>query len=173
MPLPITGDTSHDSVDANKPVKVGGKASSAVPTAVAAADRVDAWFDLVGRLITSPYLPPTVRNADVTGPKTVTLTAATNAAVLATPGAGLSLNVTSIKASNGSATLTRVEIVEGGSDGGTDGTIVDSTWLAANGGGYVMTFDPPYKLPANTALKARLSTGVTDVRLDLMYFTAA
>jgi hypothetical protein len=63
--------------------------------------------------------------------------------------------------------------VEGGADGAGDGTVVDSMPLAANGGGYTYIFDPPYKLPANTAFKARLSAGVTDVRLNLMYFTSA
>jgi len=42
-------DTSHDSVDAGDPVKIGGKARNAVPTAVANADRTDASFDLYGR----------------------------------------------------------------------------------------------------------------------------
>lgn len=45
------GDVAHDSVDAGNPVKIGGYASTAIPTAVsAAADRVNAFFDLNGRL---------------------------------------------------------------------------------------------------------------------------
>jgi hypothetical protein len=44
----VQGDVAHDSPDANNPVKVGGKALSAAPTAVAANDRVNAWFDLFG-----------------------------------------------------------------------------------------------------------------------------
>lgn len=46
-----TGSVAHDAVDSGNPVKVGGKASSSAPTAVAAADRVDAYFDLNGRLV--------------------------------------------------------------------------------------------------------------------------
>jgi hypothetical protein len=174
MPLPIDGAVAHDAADSGKPLKIGGKATTAAPTAVSASgDRVDAFFDLLGRLVVSLYMAPQVRNADVVGPKTVTLTAATNAAVLAAPGAGLSLHITRVKAGNGSATLTRLELVEGGADAGTDGTIVDSMPLAANGGGFVFEYDPPYKLPTNTAFKARLSTGVTDVRLNIHYFTSA
>jgi len=173
MPLPIDGAIAHDAVDAGKPLKIGGKATSGVPTAVATADRVDAFFDLLGRFVTSPYMPPQVRNADVVGPKTVTLTATTNAAVLAAPGAGLSLHITRIKVGNTSATLSRIDLVEGGTDGASDGTIVDSMPLAASGGGYTFDFDPPYKLPANTAFKARLGVGVTDIRLNLMYYTSA
>lgn len=44
------GDVANDGVDSGNPVKVGGKAASAAPTAVAAADRVNALFDLWGRL---------------------------------------------------------------------------------------------------------------------------
>lgn len=45
----VSGDVAHDAVDAGEPVKVGGYASSTAPTAVAGADRVNAWFDLNGR----------------------------------------------------------------------------------------------------------------------------
>jgi hypothetical protein len=172
MPLPIDGGVAHDAADAGKPVKIGGKASSGVPTAVAAADRVDAFFDLHGRLITSLYMTPQTRSGDVVGPKTVTLTTAVNAGLIAAPGAGNFLVITRIRVGNASATLTRLELVEGGTDGATDGTIVDSMPLAANGGGYTYAFDPPYKLPSNTAFKARLSAGVTDVRVNLMYYTS-
>jgi hypothetical protein len=174
MPLPIDGAIAHDAADTGKPIKIGGKASSGVPTAVGAADRVDAFFDLLGRLVMTPNMPPQVRSGDTVGPKTVTLTAATNTALLAAPGAGLCLHITKIRPGNTSATLTRLDIVEGGTDGATDGTVVDSMPLAANGGGYSDAgFQPPYKLPANTALKARLSVGVTDVRVNLHYYVSA
>jgi hypothetical protein len=45
-------DPAHDAADAGSPLKIGGKASAAVPTAVTANDRVNAYFDLEGRLIT-------------------------------------------------------------------------------------------------------------------------
>jgi hypothetical protein len=173
MPLPIDGAIAHDAVDAGKPMKIGGKASSGPPTAVAAADRVDAFFDLFGRLVSNLYMPPQVRSGDTIGPKTVTVTATTNTALLAAPGASTSLNITRVKVGNTSATLTRLDLVEGGTDGAADGTVVDSMPLAANGGGYMCAFDPPYKLPANTAFKARLGTGVTDVRVNLMYFISS
>jgi hypothetical protein len=44
------GDVAHDAVDSGNPIKVGGKAASAAPTAVAAGDRVNAYFDTAGRL---------------------------------------------------------------------------------------------------------------------------
>jgi hypothetical protein len=174
MPLPIDGAVAHDAADAGKPVKIGGKASSSAPTAVAAADRVDAFFDLLGRMVISPNMPPQVRSGDTVGPKTVTITATTNTALLAAPGAGLCLHILKIRPGNTSPTLTRLDIVEGGTDGASDGTVVDSMPLAANGGGYSDPgFCPPYKLPANTPLKARLSVGVTDVRINLHYYVSA
>lgn len=46
----VTGDEAHDAVDAGNPIKIGGKAATAEPAAVTAGDRVNAWFDLSGRL---------------------------------------------------------------------------------------------------------------------------
>jgi hypothetical protein len=47
--LAIGGGTPHDSVDSGNPVKIGYKASNALPTAVANADRVNGISDLWGR----------------------------------------------------------------------------------------------------------------------------
>ena len=53
--LAIAGNVAHDGVDAGNPVKIGAKAAGALPTAVAAADRVDSYVDREGRLITRPW----------------------------------------------------------------------------------------------------------------------
>lgn len=49
-PLPTKpgGNVAHDAPDSGNPLKIGGKASGAIPAAVTAADRVDAWFDPQG-----------------------------------------------------------------------------------------------------------------------------
>lgn len=44
----VAGDVDHDAADAGNPVKIGGKASAGVPTAVTANDRVNAYFDTNG-----------------------------------------------------------------------------------------------------------------------------
>ena len=49
------GNFPHGTTDAGNPVKVGGKARTANPTAVGDADRVDAFFDDVGRQVVYPY----------------------------------------------------------------------------------------------------------------------
>ena len=45
-----TGDEAHDAADAGNPIKIGGKAASSAPGAVSAGDRVNAYFDVNGRL---------------------------------------------------------------------------------------------------------------------------
>lgn len=52
MCVNATGSVAHDAADANNPVKIGGKAASSAPSAVSAGDRVNAYFDLNGRLVT-------------------------------------------------------------------------------------------------------------------------
>ena len=49
------GKIAHDAVDSGNPVKIGGIARTANPTAVAALDRTDAFFDTVGRQVITPY----------------------------------------------------------------------------------------------------------------------
>lgn len=44
----IQGNEPHDDADVGHPIKIGGKASTALPTAVAHADRVNAYFDPTG-----------------------------------------------------------------------------------------------------------------------------
>lgn len=45
----VRGDTAHDAADSGNPVKIGGKAATSAPAAVANGDRVNAYFDDVGR----------------------------------------------------------------------------------------------------------------------------
>ena len=46
--LSVGGPTAHDAAAAGNPVRVGGYASAAVPTAVANADAVNAWYSTNG-----------------------------------------------------------------------------------------------------------------------------
>lgn len=51
----VQGNRSHDATDRGAPIKVGGKAvGNTVPTDVADGDRVDAWYDVQGALVTDP-----------------------------------------------------------------------------------------------------------------------
>ena len=53
------GNVAHDAADSGDPVKVGGVATAAPPSAVTEGDRVDSSFDLLGRLriIDKPEIP--------------------------------------------------------------------------------------------------------------------
>src|SRR5688572_27256350 len=53
----LGGEVAHDAVDAGNPVKIGGKAATAVPAAVSNADRVDAYFDANGRQVVRAHDP--------------------------------------------------------------------------------------------------------------------
>lgn len=46
----VAGDVAHDAADSGNPVKIGGKAASSTPSAVASNDRVNAYWDQNGRL---------------------------------------------------------------------------------------------------------------------------
>lgn len=48
--LLIQGSAAHDAASIGNPVKMGGKASTSVPAAVANGDAVEAFFDLLGQL---------------------------------------------------------------------------------------------------------------------------
>jgi len=47
----VQGNRHHDNIDRGAPVKIGGKAKTTDPAAVADGDRVDAYFDEIGRLV--------------------------------------------------------------------------------------------------------------------------
>lgn len=52
----VAGAVANDGVDSGNPLKIGGKVpvdSEATPTEVAVSDRVDAWFERDGALVTS------------------------------------------------------------------------------------------------------------------------
>lgn len=73
--VPVAGTIAHDGIDSGNPVKIGGKAVSTAPTAVAANDRVDAFFDLQGRQI--------VAQKAATGTQTTVASSASNVTLLA------------------------------------------------------------------------------------------
>lgn len=63
----VAGDVDHDAADSGNPVKVGGKAYSSTPAAVAASDRVNAYFDTTGHQHTKVDNNVTVTTAKTLG----------------------------------------------------------------------------------------------------------
>lgn len=51
----VNGNVAHDAADSGNPLKIGGKARTSRPAAVAASDRVDAWLDQYGAVWTNPH----------------------------------------------------------------------------------------------------------------------
>jgi len=109
------GDVAHDAADSGNPVKIGGKARTANPTAVAANDRVDGWFDVVGRQVMTPYA---VRDLISTGAATLANNAADNETEVLVGAPGVFHDLVYISVSNASANAVRV--VFRGTTAGTD-----------------------------------------------------
>ena len=82
-----------------------------------------------------------------------------NTMIIAAPGAGNNIYVTAIRASiatvPGSATSTLITFKEGL-------TARCAGYVAENGGVWSMDFNPPWKLPDNTALQAISSISLTE-----------
>jgi hypothetical protein len=73
------GAIAHDSADSGNPLKIGGRASATPVTAVAANDRVDAFFDVQGRqIVAQKALTGTLSNVNASA-SNVTLLAANTA----------------------------------------------------------------------------------------------
>jgi hypothetical protein len=134
------GDIAHDGVDSGNPVKVGGVARSSEPTAVATADRVQAMFDLVGKMIVLPYANP---ENFVSGAITSAMTGTTSTSLIAAPASGLRNYITQITVSNAHATVGTDIVIQDGSGGTTLYTIP----AAAVYGGAVITFPTPLRQP--------------------------
>ena len=58
------GNVSHDGADTGAPVKIGGKAATALPSAVSAADRVDATFTTQGQQLAT-IMPNAIEGLDI------------------------------------------------------------------------------------------------------------
>jgi hypothetical protein len=151
------GDLAHDAVDSGNPVKIGGMARSTEPSAVSASgDRVNAIFDLVGKLIVLPYANP---ENFVSGAITTAMTGTTTTSLIAAPAAGLRNYITQITVSNAHATVGTDVIIQDGSGGTTLYTIP----AAAVYGGAVITFPTPLRQPttATAIFVANVTTGAS------------
>lgn len=159
----ISGDIASDSVDSGNPVKIGGIVSTDEPTAVAVADRVNAWFDTHGRQVVLRS------HANPETPLNLTATASGDTAVISAPGASLSLHICKGSIHNAGAAAVQVALQENAS-----ATDVWAAELAADGGGSLFDFgDRGWKLTANTGLDVNLgATGTVEVNVTDYYIAA-
>lgn len=84
------------------------------------------------------------------GPVMVQRSTSATATLIAAPGAGLHIYLTSLAVSNAGTVLTSAQV--GWSASGALITMV----AGANGGGFVMNFDPPWKVASNEAVLCRV-----------------
>jgi len=156
--LRIIGNVASDAADSGNPLKVGGIARTTNPTAVADADRIDAFFDDLGRQVIVSA------SRDLVTSNNITLTSTTETTLLAAGGAGVFHDAALITLSNTSSTAVRVDIRDS-----TAGSVLFSMFLAADGGGAVIPFNPPLpQTTANNNWTAQLSAAVTDVRIKIV-----
>lgn len=148
------GDVAHDGADSGNPVKVGGKAVNAEPTAVANNDRANFITDLVGKQIVLPYCNP----ENLISGKTSDITGTSDTSLIAAQGSGVRIYVTSIMVTNSHATVGTWVNVKDGS------TTIYTGYAAPVGGGFVVPLPTPLKLTANTALNVACETTGANVR---------
>lgn len=133
-----TGSVAHDSADSGNPVKIGGKARTANPTAVANNDRVDASFDDLGRQLMRP-----VQVRDLTSTAYVSKTSGSTFGTETTLFAGATNtyhDLIYVLASNDSTAAIGMDI-----RGTTAGNILMHLEIPANG---VVGISTPVPLPA-------------------------
>jgi hypothetical protein len=143
------GNVAHDAADSGNPLKVGGKARAAFPTAVTAADRVDAFFDLYGRLVTSPLANP---ESVVTG-ASAALTGTASGTVVVAPSGGTTTKITEVTLVTNGTVATIVELLDGA-------TVKHYAAVTATPGqGQVISFgNLPLPISAGSAFMARCQT---------------
>lgn len=155
------GDVAHDGVDAGSPVKVGGQAITALPTAVSNADRTNFVADKFGRQIA---IPVTVR--DLVGTQATTISASTAETTIVTAAASTFNDLIMLIVSNTSAsTNTRIDFRDD-----TGGSVLFS--LQVNGGQPPVGFALPVPIPQTAVNKnwtAQCSASTIDIRIYAVF----
>lgn len=164
--IEVVGDIAHDTGVGGNPVQIAGAAQdmddTAPPNRVSAeSDTTRFATDRDGGLFVHPH-GPQLWSQHLDGS-----TAYTDQTVHSAPGAGLSLYVTDIIFSTGSATACNIFFEEGS-------TKVLGPWYleAVAGRGLALHFQTPKKITANTALTVTTSASIAQ-SIDVMGYVAA
>lgn len=156
----VSGDVAHDAADAGEPVKIGGKAITALPSAVADADRVNGVFDKFGRQV---VLSGTIR--DLRGTQTTTISASTSETTIVTAASSIFNDLIMVVVSNTSATAVRLDFRDT-----TGGSVIFSLYAPA---GQAVGFSVPGtavpQTSVNTNWTAQSSASVTDLRIFALF----
>ena len=152
------GPAAHDGAVSGNPLRIAGRALSALYTTVSTGDTADLVTTLAGSLITKPYAIP-----EVAWNGSVALTSTTAAALQAAAGAGLKRHLVSIQAINTGAAVVELIILDGTTE----------RWRMALPVNVPLCFEFPSGLilTAATALNVNLSA-VGTVRVNGQGYTA-
>ncbi len=153
--LATGGSLAHDAVESGNPVAVGGIARTANPTAVAALDRVRAWFTVLGKLVVVPHAP---RDLTVTQ-HTQIASSSSETTILTAGAAGVFHDVLMLMVTNQTATAYTVTIKDA-----TSGTTRYVWQMAATVGdvkGVSLSIPHPQATAANNWTATLSSAAVT------------
>ena len=135
-------DVAHDAADSGNPVKIGTKAASALPAAVATDDRANAISDLFGRLLTS-HIDPAMqvwRSLNYTSAQTTPVN-------VWDPAAGKRIAITSVVVGSYGTTQGRFllyfDTTTGGYTAGTDQLVIGATLSPSSSATPGIVFTPP------------------------------
>ena len=153
------GNIAHDAVDAGAPIKVGYKARTTNPTAVADLDRVDGAADKTGKQIVVPH---GVREL-VAQASTVIAGSATETTILAAGAAGVFHDLLLLTISNQSATAEVVSIRD--TTGGTVRMVLAIGALGSNSTVTIPFSAPMAQTTAALNWTAQCSAGVATINI--------
>jgi hypothetical protein len=159
----VVGSIAHDAGDSGNPVKVGGKAITALPTAVANSDRADFITDVFGRQLTTHIDAAQQMWKQVEASTTQTGTA------IWTPPAGKKIAITSLDITTGGTTAGIVTVWFGASGDttftqGTDQVVFRGEFAPSTTSkpGVVMAFPTPrFAITADHILRYTTSANMT------------
>lgn len=165
--LIVGGGAAHDAAVTGNPLLLGMEARTTNPTAVSASgDAVRMIGDTLGRQVTLPY---TIPQLIVTGATAADITDTTSTQVIAAGGAGIITYITSVEVTNTSATVTRVNVL----DGATIKAFVVVGAAAGSASSMQLTFPIPLRGTANTAWNVQCITTATVTRASMTGYQAA
>lgn len=157
------GNVAHDAADSGSPVKIGGKAANAWPTAVANADRADFLTDLFGRQLIASMDPA------LTVWKSFRYTSAQTGTVLWDPTSGKRIAITHVILGSGATTAGRLILWFGANadttyTAGTDQLICDLTFTpsaSATPGAVLALPEPVYCTTADYEVHVTTDAALT------------
>lgn len=140
--------------------------STTVQVAIATPFTVDNISATVTTAVRSIYTN-TANPSASRGPRMVRASTSANVIMVAAPGVGFSVYVTSLMISNASGTNTNARI-------GTSASIEQvAMHMAASGGGFVTKFTPPWRLSANEALLGSVKPNASEGLFNIHFFVAS